>query len=62
MQVALNPCLQASTKVDIATRSGGANLRLSIEAISPESHPDFPTRQWAHFRFDLSTELVASMS
>ncbi len=33
MQVAFNPCPQASTKVGVATRSGGSNLHLGIEAI-----------------------------
>jgi len=47
MQLALNPCPQASTKVDIATRSGGAIFCLGIEAISPESHPVFPLGFWS---------------
>jgi hypothetical protein len=56
MQVALNPCPQVSTKVDIATRSGGANLCLGIEAISPESCPDFPARLWVHSRLFVSRQ------
>ena len=56
MQVAFNPSPQASTKVDIATRSGGSNLRLGIEAIRPESHPDFPARQRAHSRLFVSRQ------
>ena len=56
MHNALNPCLQASTKIDIATCSGGSNLHLGVEAIRPESHPEFLACQRAYSRLFVSNQ------